>query len=436
MTGIEASPTIQVIAALTASALYLATYLSFVRLLRYPRNWYMPGLPACLATGGLAALTVALVSLSPNSIYGIDMPALAISVGFIAILFYIIAAPAIAFRPASRHIEFLARHGDTAGLWLLGPALVAGFAIPNTKLQAVLGIAMAIELTRFLRKRWADRRRQLYPLNDHDLSVLETQAKGDLAAFRRRHGIRELVLSNGAVSWRGCAKGTSPCPFNLYVNRLGLNTAPCCRQHMKDLSHFIAAALREMKVVHWLEGGTLLGAVREKGALLDWEDDVDISVLLDGAMTWDRLAAGLAERGVRDGYFVDLFEKKGFISISFDPPKPWPFRWERYRFRGEIRADIAIYRQAISHGEAVLERRSHKGAMPATESGGYGAPQEIILPTSTVPFLDGDFACPNQPEAYLHLLYGDFRTVEYTYVDAEPAKTRARIDAGGGPLVR
>jgi hypothetical protein len=35
MTGIEASPTIQVIAALTASALYVTTYLSFVRLARH-----------------------------------------------------------------------------------------------------------------------------------------------------------------------------------------------------------------------------------------------------------------------------------------------------------------------------------------------------------------------------------------------------------------
>jgi len=433
MIGIETSPTIQLIAALTASALYVATYLSFVRLLRYPRNWHLPSLPECLATGVLAALTVALVSLSPD---GVDGPALIISAGFIALLFYIIAAPAIAFQPASRRHEFLAKHGDTAGLWLLGPALLAGLAIPNINLQAVLATAMAIELAWFLRQRWADRRRRLYPLKNTDLAVLETQAKGDLAAFRQRHGIRELVLSKGAVSWRGCGKRTLPCPFNLYVNRLGLNTAPCCREHMKQLSHHIATGLGEMGVVHWLEGGTLLGAVREKGEFLDWEDDVDISVLLDGTMSWDQLAAGLAERGARDGYFVDLFEKNGFISISFDPPKPWPFRWERNRFRGEIRADIAIYRQAISHGEAVLERRSHKGAMPATQSGGYGVPREIILPTSTVPFLGGDFSCPNQPEAYLHMLYGNFRKVEYTYVDAGPAKARAQIDTGSDLLVR
>ena len=442
MTGIEASPTTQVIAALIAaliaSALYVATYLSFVRLLRYPRNWYPPSLAASLATGVLAALTVALVALSPDRL---DRPALAISVGFIVVVFYVIAAPAIAFRPASRPasraVEFLAKHGDHAGLWLLGPALLAGLAIPNIKLQAVLATAMAIELTWFLRQRWAGRqRRRLYPLSDRDLSVLKTQVRGDLAAFRRRHGIRELVLSKDAVRWRGCGKNTPPCPFNLYVNRLGLNTAPCCREHMKELSHHVAACLNEMGVVYWLEGGSLLGAVRERGGLLDWEDDIDISVLLDGEVTWQRLAAGLAERGARDGYFVDLFENKDFVSISFDAPKPWPFRWERNRLRGEIRADIAIYRPAISHGKAVLERHSRKGAMPATESGGYGVPREIVLPTSTLPFLGRDVACPNQAEAYLRVLYGDFEKIEYTYVDAGPAKARARIDAGSGSPVR
>ncbi len=426
MTGIEAFPLPWVLAALIVSALYMATYLSFVRLLRYPRNWYPPSVPSSLATGVLAALTVALVSLSPD---GLDGPALAVSAGFFAILFYIIAAPAIAFWPATgwatRPVEFLAKHGDTAGLWLLIPALFAGLAISNIKFQAFLATAMAIELTWFLRQLWAGRqRRRLYPLPDSDLSVLETQAKGNLAAFRHRHGIRELVLSKGAVGWNGCGKGTPACPFNLYVNRLGLNTAPCCRDHMKELCHHVAACLVEMGVVHWLEGGSLLGAVREDGTLLDWEDDIDLSVLLDGDMTWAQLSAGLAERGARDGYHVDLFEKKGLVSISFDPPKRWPFRWERNRLRGEIRADIAIYRPAVSYGEAVLERRSHKGAMPATESGGYGVPRKSVLPTSTINFLGSNFACPRNSDAYLRALYGDFEEVKYTYFDAAAVEIR------------
>ncbi|MDH3662595.1 MAG: hypothetical protein OEU92_21640 [Alphaproteobacteria bacterium] len=74
--------------------------------------------------------------------------------------------------------------------------------------------------------------------------------------------------------------------------------------------------------------------------------------------------------------------------------------------------------------------------MPATENGGYGVPIDIVLPTSTIPFLGGHFACPSQAEAYLHLLYGDFETIEYTYVDAGAAKTRATIDAAITPSIQ
>jgi len=300
--------------------------------------------------------------------------------------------------------------------------------VPNLKLQAMLAAAMMIEMSWSLRQHLAGRRRRLHSFNDSDLAVLETQAGGDLEAFRRRHGIRELVLSGDNVSWRGCSKNTPPCPFNLYVNRLGLNTAPCCREHMREICHYVADRLRDMGAVYWLEGGSLLGAVRENGTLLDWEDDIDISVLLDAEMSWDRLSAGLSKRCRRDGFFIDLFERKNLISISFDAPKSWLFRWERYRLRGEIRVDVALYRKAISHGETVLERQSHKGAMAVTESGGYGVPQEIVLPTSTIDFLGGTFDCPHDPEAYLRVLYGEFKDVEYTYLDPAAAETRQQAD--------
>lgn len=66
--------------------------------------------------------------------------------------------------------------------------------------------------------------------------------------------------------------------------------------------------------------------------------------------------------------------------------------------------------------------------MPVMQSGWHGVPKEIILPTSTINFLGSDNPCPNQPEAFLRILYGEFRTVELTYVDKNAAKTRADID--------
>ncbi|MAF47279.1 MAG: hypothetical protein CMM10_03355 [Rhodospirillaceae bacterium] len=408
-----------------AVALYAVTYLSFVRLLRYPRNWRSPTLPMSLTTAGLVTITVSYVSVSRD---GLDPAALAVTAGFIAVLFGIIAAPAIDFPSGARPVvEFLANHGDYAGLWMLAPAIAAAYAVPSVKLQGVLTAAMAIELAWFLRHRPNDRRR-LYPIGGHDLSVLKAQAKGDLEGFARQHGIHELVLSDGAVYWRGCGKETLPCPFNFYVNRLGLNTAPCCREHMAELCHYVASRLRDMGVVHWLEGGNLLGAVRENGRLIAWEDDIDLSVVLDSGKTFNALATGLAECCAREGYYLDVFKNKGFISISYDPPQVWPFCWERNRMRGEIRLDLAFYRHFVSNDRPVLERNIRKGAMPSTESGGYGVPREIVLPTSTIEFLGDNIACPNQPEEYLRLLYGDFDEVVYTYVDAAAAKNRRPAD--------
>lgn len=427
MIGIDLSPTSQLVAALITSCLYLATYLSFVRLLRHLRNWYLPTLPSSLVTLGLAIVTVAHISISSQ---GFDLPAFVLSAGFIAGLFSIIAAPAVAFEPGARRpvVEFLAKHAEYAGLWMFPPAIVAGYVHPDAKLYGLLVTAMTIELVWFLWHRGMGQR-QSYPLGESDLLVLKTQAKGDIEDFAKRHSIRELeLLPDGSANWLGCSKDTLPCPLNHYLHRLGLNTAPCCREHMKDLSNFVVGCLRDIGADHWIDGGSLLGAVRENGALLAWEDDVDMSVLLDDDTTWESLSANISKRGAEDGYYVDVFEKKGYITVSYDPPKTWPFHWERNRMRGEIRLDLVAYRHAKSGGLSVLERQLSKGAMPVMESGWHGVPKEIILPTSTIYFLGDDISCPNQSDAFLHILYGEFQKVELTYVDADAAKARAEID--------
>lgn len=408
-----------------SAILYISTYLAFLRLLMYPRNWWLPSISTVATTGVLAVATITFVSVSPD---GTDIGLMVFLTGFIIVLFGIIASPAIDFQPGNRPVvEFLANHGDHAGLWMLLPASVAAYALPSAKLHGVLIAAIAIELAWYLRHKW-NNERQLYSLGDNDLLVLEAQAKGDIEGFAKQHGIWELKLSASGAQWYGCSKNTLPCAFNLYTNRLGLNTAPCCREHMKDLAYFVSSCLTEMGTVHWLEGGTLLGAVRENGNLLAWEDDVDISFLLDDQSTWASIIKGISDRGKCHGYFVEIAENKAYLGVSYDRPQPWPFRWERYRMRGEIRLDLVAYRKAMSHGVSVLERCTHKGVLPMTESGWYGMPEEIVLPTSTIRFLGDDIPCPNQPQLYLRNLYGDYQKVELTYVNSAAAEARRPAD--------
>ena len=412
--------------ALIAASLYFFAYLSLVRLLRYWRNWYSPPLPLFLLTTGLALTTVIQISFSSS---GFSWLSLIVAASFIAYLFTTITATAVAFKPSAPRpvIHFLAKHAEYSGLWIIPAAAVAGYMLPEPKLLGLLVAATAIELSWFLRCRCVGRKS--YPLNTPDLLVLQTQANGNVADFAKQHAISELqILPNGGVNWLGCKKNSLPCPLNFYVNRLGLNTPPCCREHFEDLGRFVTDCLRDIDATHWIDGGTLLGAVRENGAMLAWEDDIDISVLLDDDTTWDKLCATLSARGDKDGYYVDIFEKLHFIVVSYDKPKSWPFRWERNRMRGEIHLDLVTFRHATDKGEPVLERQLLKGSMPVMESGWHGVPVDIILPTSTINFLGSDIPCPSQPEAFLEIVYGDFQTVKLTYVDETAANMRAAIN--------
>ena len=412
--------------ALIAASLYFLAYLSLVRLLRYWRNWYSPPLPLFLLTTGLALTTVIQISFSSS---GFSWLSLIVAASFIAYLFTTITATAVAFKPSAPRpvIHFLAKHAEYSGLWIIPAAAVAGYMLPEPKLLGLLVAATAIELSWFLRCRCVGRKS--YPLNTPDLLVLQTQANGNVADFAKQHAISELqILPNGGVNWLGCKKNSLPCPLNFYVNRLGLNTPPCCREHFEDLGRFVTDCLRDIDATHWIDGGTLLGAVRENGAMLAWEDDIDISVLLDDDTTWDKLCATLSARGDKDGYYVDIFEKLHFIVVSYDKPESWPFRWERNRMRGEIHLDLVTFRHATDKGEPVLERQLLKGSMPVMESGWHGVPVDIILPTSTINFLGSDIPCPSQPEAFLEIVYGDFQTVKLTYVDETAANMRAAIN--------
>lgn len=426
MIGTDVFANSQIIGVLITASLYFLTYLSFVRLLRYWRNWYPPTLSSALVTVVLALATVAHISFSP---LGFSLLAFILAAGFIACLFSFIAAPAIAFEPGAPRpvVEFFAKHAEYTGLWMIPPAFLAAYVLPDPKLLGLLVTAVAIELAWFLRSRGTAQKS--YSFDAQDLLVLQTQANGNVASFAKQHAIKELQISpDGSVNWQGCSKHSLPCPLNHYLHRLGLNTPPCCREHIADLGQFVTSCLREIGAIHWIDGGTLLGAVRENGALLAWEDDIDISVLLDDETTWEKLCATLSQRGAKDGYYVDIFENKGFLTVSYDKPQSWPFRWERNRMRGEIHLDLVSYRHATNSGQPVLERQLLKGAMPVMESGWHGVAKEIILPTSTINFLGSDISCPNQPDAFLQILYGEFRTVELTYVDENAAKNRADID--------
>lgn len=409
-----------------AILLYIAVYISYLLILRHPRNWNPVPTWKRLLVISFLILNVAYSSLSTT---GVDLPTLFASSLFLLLLLLIISAPSYAWRlGASLRWEFVARHSDRFILGLLPVVIITGYGLANIRLITLFGTAMLIELLWLLHLYRGNQRRVQQPLGEHSRAVLNTQAGGDLQAYSRQHRLNELVEHDHEIQWMGCTKHSPPCPINYYVNRLGLNTPPCCHEHMKELCFDIDQVLAEMGIPHWLDGGTLLGAVRENGHLLAWEDDVDMSFMLEDSIIWHDFVAEVTDKLSQRGYTVRNPREHRPINVYYTPPTRWLFGLLQYRYRGEIKVDLIGNRVVDSAGQKMMERPLLKGGMPQLASGRYGVPVEMMMPTGEIELMGKMVSCPRDSHAYLQTLYGNYLDVDYTYVDNEAAQSRKNVD--------
>ena len=74
----------------------------------------------------------------------------------------------------------------------------------------------------------------------------------------------------------GCTRHTKRCDFWNWGP--GSLRPACCTDHMKELAFFTEDLLSRHRITHWLDYGSLLGAVREQ-AFIPWDEDVDFGIL-------------------------------------------------------------------------------------------------------------------------------------------------------------
>lgn len=138
----------------------------------------------------------------------------------------------------------------------------------------------------------------------------------------------------------GCARDTPRCDFyNWGTDAL---RPPCCTQHLLELTRFLHELLTDHGILHWLDYGTLLGAVREQ-TFIPWDEDVDFCVLEDDVAAILALEPVITAAGhtidtsdptvIRINFsavnllHVDVFpwEKvDGVLRTDFNPDCEWP----------------------------------------------------------------------------------------------------------------
>jgi hypothetical protein len=152
-------------------------------------------------------------------------------------------------------------------------------------------------------------------------------------------------------------------------------------------------------VPYWLEGGTLLGIVREQ-RILPWDNDLDVSVLAEHEPQLRRALRKIRWSGFRVSRRV--FEE---TSPPFPAGGSRMFKIRRRRWfglrRGKVVLDIFVkYTQGEQSFWLIGPKRRVRKSVPT----------HFYRDLGTIEFRGRTFPTPSDVEGYLASRYGDWRT--------------------------
>lgn len=164
-------------------------------------------------------------------------------------------------------------------------------------------------------------------------------------------------------------------------------------------------ALDAHGVVYHLEGGTLLGVVRDED-LLPWDHDVDISILSKDRLVAEKALKKLFYKGYRvtSRYFLKekfAFEKGGLRILKVKKYKAYFYRNFVSIFKNKNLKPITmdVFVKYSENGKTYWQASSKVMSVPSHH---YASYEEIE-------FMGVKLKVPNNVEDYLTLKYGDWK---------------------------
>ncbi|XP_015521728.1 fukutin-related protein isoform X1 [Neodiprion virginianus] len=199
-------------------------------------------------------------------------------------------------------------------------------------------------------------------------------------------GIKKVTRVSGSVEWYGCSRETPRCfgsvvngiPSYLYQNRY---TPPCCLTGLRRVAHHVFDKLEEVGIRFWIEGDSLLGAMRN-GDILPWGHQVDVGLNRDDIMRSPWLARARNK---------PVTDNQGFI-------------WEKAT-EGEF---FKVQYSKTNHLHVnLLPFYSENGTMmkDAWFLKNKDFPEQFLHPMSSIEFAGRQVPCPNNIRDFLEIKY-------------------------------
>lgn len=159
---------------------------------------------------------------------------------------------------------------------------------------------------------------------------------------------------------------------------------PCCHEHLLEILDFMHGLLTENKIAHWLNFGTLLGAVREQD-IIPWDEDVDLGV-------WEEDVSRILEL------------EKVILSGGY--------RLKVNRLPSKRVCSITVYYSHVNDLHMCLNTWAIQGDEACgVEWAGMRFPLESLHKLTTVVLHGKEYPCPAHPEIGLEGFYGaDWKT--------------------------